>query len=294
MSDYIIRSAGEHHQLRLYVAITNELVEKARTLHQTSPVATAALGRVLTASAIMGSMMKGDKDLLTLQIKGDGPLGGILVTADANARVKGYVVNPEVDLPLKENGKLDVSGAVGKGFLSIIKDMGMKEPYSGQTELISGEIAEDLTYYFASSEQTPSVVALGVLVDKDCSVKQSGGFILQLMPGAKEETIAQIEENLKDFPSMTSLLEQGYDGKAIASRLLEGLQISFHEEITPEFLCDCSKERVEKALMTVGVVEIEDMIQENKPIEMTCQFCNTDYEFDINDLKVILTHIKKV
>jgi molecular chaperone Hsp33 len=288
MSDYIVRVADKDHQVRLYVAITKELVEKARSLHNTSPVATAALGRTLTAGAIMGSMMKGNKDLLTLQFKGDGPLGGILVTANSDAIVKGYVNRPDVDLPLKSNGKLDVSGAIGNGFLNVIKDIGMKEPYNGQIDLISGEIAEDLTYYFASSEQTPSVVALGVLVDQDYTVRQSGGFILQLMPGAKDEVIDRIEANIKNLPSVTAMLDAGTDGEGIAKRVLEGLPLTFHEKIHPRFECDCSKERVEKALITVGSDEIEDMIQEGEPIAMSCQFCNTEYIFDLSDLRDIL------
>ncbi len=196
MKDHILRITGGDHQIRLFVAVTNDMVEKARATHKTSPVATAALGRTITAGAIMGSMMKGQKDVLTLQFKGDGPIRNVLVTANAKAEVKGYVGEPLVDIPLKPNGKLDVSGAIGRGHLNIIKDIGMKEPYNGQIELVSGEIAEDLTYYFASSEQTPSVVALGVLVDKDYSVKQSGGFILQLLPNATEEVIQQLESNI--------------------------------------------------------------------------------------------------
>ena len=294
MSDYIERVTDGDHQVRLYVAITKELVETARSLHKTSPVATAALGRTLTAGAIMGSMMKGNKDVLTLQFKGDGPLGGVLVTANSKAIVKGYVNRPDVDLPLKPNGKLDVAGSLGKGFLNVIKDIGMKEPYNGQIDLVSGEIAEDLTYYFASSEQTPSVVALGVLVDKDYTVRQSGGFILQLMPGAKDEVIDKIEANIKNLPSVTAMLEAGFDGKDIANKVLEGLSLMYHEKIYPRFECDCSKERVEKALITVGMEEIKDMIQEGKPIAMSCQFCNTEYTFNLKDLRDILDRMNIV
>lgn len=294
MSDRILRITGGDHQIRMFVANTKELVEKASSTHMTSPVATAALGRTLTAGAIMGSMMKGDKDVLTLQFKGEGPLKNVLVTANAKAQVKGYVGNPSADIPRKANGKLDVSGAIGPGHLNVIKDIGMKEPYNGKIELVSGEIAEDLTYYFASSEQTPSVVALGVLVDIDHSIKQSGGFILQLLPNATEEVIRQLEKNISGLSSMTQLLEQGMTIEEIASTVLSGLDYQVLDTILPEFYCDCSKKRVEKALMTVGVDELEDMIDAGKAIEMSCHFCNSHYEFDIDDLKEILHTVKKM
>lgn len=294
MSDQIIRMIGGDYQVRLFVATTKIMVQEARTVHQTSPVATAAFGRTLTAASIMGIMMKGDKDILTLQFKGDGPIKNVLVTANSKGNVKGYVGNPIVDIPLKANGKLDVSGAIGKGQLNIIKDIGMKDPYNGQIELVSGEIAEDLTYYFASSEQTPSVVALGVLVDKDFSVKQSGGFILQLLPDTPDEVITIIEENIHGLPSITEMLESGMTGQAIGERVLKGLKTKVIDIIEPKFECDCSKERVEKALMTVGVKEIEDMIKEGETVDMSCHFCNTHYEFGIEDLQEILHGIKKM
>lgn len=294
MSDYIIRAIGGQKQVRLFVAVTNTLVEEARKIHQTSPVATAAFGRTLTAAAIMGCMMKGEKDTLTLQFKGDGPLGGILVTADSEANVKGYVNNPMVDIPLKSTGKLDVSGAIGHGTLNIIKDIGMKEPYNGKVELVSGEIAEDLTYYFASSEQTPSVVSLGVLIATDYSVKQSGGFVVQLLPDADEEVIGQLEENIKNIPSMTAMLEDHMDGEAILNRIMKGLDVSIYENerIEPRYRCDCSKNRVERVLITVGAEEIEDMIDSNEPVDMSCHFCKTHYKFEIGELRDILKAIK--
>lgn len=294
MKDYILRAADEHKFVRLFVAVTKDLVEEGRQHHMTSPVATAAFGRLLTAGSMMGAMMKGDKDLLTLQIKGDGPIGTVLVTATSEAKVKGYVGSPIIDIPTKSNGKLDVSGAVGKGTLNVIRDIGMKDPYNGQIELVSGEIADDLTYYFASSEQTPSVVALGVLVDKDYSVKQSGGLILQLLPNAPEEVISQIEKNIHQLPSVTSMLESGMDGKAIVDRVLLGLNPQVMEEIATSYECDCSKEKVEKALMTIGTADLQSMIDDNETIDTSCHFCSKHYAFTVDDLQEILHEINKV
>lgn len=293
MKDCILRVTGGNQQVRLFVAITTEMVDKARAIHGLSPLATAALGRTLTATAIMGSMMKGDKDLITLQIKGDGPIGTVLATSDACARVKGYVGNPLVDLPPKANGKFDVAGAVGKGLLNILMDIGMKEPYNGQIELVSGEIAEDLTYYFASSQQTPSVVALGVLAGRETMVKQSGGFIMQLLPSASDDVISQLEENVSGLKSMTQMLEDGLSAEDIAGILMTGLDYDIKEIKEPKYECDCSRERVQSALMTVGVQEIQQMINDNETIDMSCHFCNTHYEFEIEDLKEILQLVKK-
>jgi len=251
-NDLILRATDQDNHIRVFVAETRSLVQKARDYHETSPVATAALGRLLTAGSMMGHMMKGDKDVLTLQIRGDGPIGTVLVTADSSANVKGYVGNNLVDIPLKENGKLDVSGAVGKGTLTVIRDIGMKEPYNGTIELISGEVADDLTYYFASSEQTPSVVALGVLVDTDYSVKQAGGFILQLMPDCPEEKIKQIEKNLSVLPSVTNMLEEGLGADGIIAMVMNGLNPVIRDKGETHYNCDCSKEKVEKTLMTIG------------------------------------------
>jgi molecular chaperone Hsp33 len=293
MADYIIRAEGDNYHVRAFVAITTELTETARQHHQTTPVATAALGRLLTAGAMMGVMMKGSEDLLTLQIKGNGPLGGIIVTANAKGEVKGYVHQPQIDLPLKANGKLDVSGAIGEGMLQIIRDIGLKDPYIGQTELISGEIAEDITYYYASSEQTPSVVALGVLVDRDYSVKQSGGFILQLMPEASEDTITILEMNIKDLPSMTQMLEMGLTGEEILMRLLNGLEAKILDNLPTKFVCDCKKERVERALISLGTKELQEMIDDGEEIELACQFCNKNYHFSVEELCDIKEQISK-
>ena len=240
----------------------------------------------------MGVMMKGDKDILTLQVKGDGPIQGITVTADSKGRVKGYVGNPEVIIPANAKGKLDVSGAVGNGFLQVIKDMGLKEPYVGQVALQTGEIAEDLTYYFAASEQVPSAVGLGVLMNKDNTVRQAGGFIVQLMPFAEESTIAKLEENVQKITSVTNLLEEGHTPESLLEKVLEGFDMEINEKVPTEFYCNCSRERVEKALISIGRKELNEMIQEGKSIEMNCHFCNTNYNFTVEELKEILRRCK--
>lgn len=278
--------------MRAFAATTKNLVESARVHHNTIPVATAALGRTLTAGAIMGSMMKNDTDMLTLQIRGDGPIEGITVTADSHANVKGYVGNPDVMLPPK-NGKLDVGGAVGIGLLQVIKDMGLKEPYVGQTILVSSEIAEDLTYYFASSEQVPSSVGLGVLMNKDNTVRCAGGFIIQLMPFATEETISQLEENLKDVTSVTDFLDKGYTPEQMLEKLIGHLDLEITDTIPTQFYCNCSKERVEQAVASIGKKDIQEMIDEGKDIEVKCHFCNTAYNYTVEDLKNILKRSKK-
>lgn len=278
--------------MRAFAATTKNLVESARVHHNISPVATAALGRTLTAGAIMGSMMKNDTDMLTLQIRGDGPIEGITVTADSHANVKGYVGNPDVMLPPK-NGKLDVGGAVGIGLLQVIKDMGLKEPYVGQTILVSSEIAEDLTYYFASSEQVPSSVGLGVLMNKDNTVRCAGGFIIQLMPFATEETISQLEENLKDVTSVTDFLDKGYTPEQMLEKLIGHLDLEITDTIPTQFYCNCSKERVEQAVASIGKKDIQEMIDEGKDIEVKCHFCNTAYNYTVEDLKNILKRSKK-
>lgn len=293
MGDYIVRATAANSQIRAFAATTRELVEYARAAHNTSPVATAALGRLLTAGSMMGIMMKGDKDLLTLQIHASGPLNGMTVTADAKGNVKGYVGNPNVVIHANEKGKLDVAGAVGIGFMNVIKDMGLKEPYLGQTELRTSEIAEDLAYYFATSEQVPSSVGLGVLMEKDNTVKQAGGFILQLMPFTEEEVINRLEENLKRVTSVTGMLEEGKTPEGILETLLEGFDIEINDRVPTQFHCNCSKERVEKALISIGRKEIQEMIDEGKEIEMNCHFCNKNYKFSVEDLKRILHECRR-
>lgn len=287
MKDYIVRATAADGQARAFAATTGGLVEEARRRHGTSPVATAALGRLLSAGAMMGSMMKNDTDMLTLQIRSGGPLGGITVTADSHANVKGYVENPDVMLPPK-NGKLDVGGAVGIGIMQVIKDMGLKEPYVGDTMLVTSEIAEDLTYYFASSEQVPSSVGLGVLMEKDNTVKCAGGFIIQMMPFAKEDTVAKIEENLKMVTSVTELLDKGYTPEQILKELLGNVGLEITDTIPTQFYCNCSKERVEKAVASIGRKDIQEMIDEGKDIEVKCHFCNSAYHYTIEDLKQII------
>ena len=286
MKDYIVRATAANAQIRAFAASTTELVEEARTRHNTSPVATAALGRLLTAGAMMGSMMKNPTDVLTLQVQCGGPIGGMTVTADSKGEVKGYVHNPDVMLPPK-NGKLDVGGALGPGFLNVIKDMGLKEPYSGQTILQTGEIAEDLTYYFATSEQTPSSVGLGVLMDLDNTVAEAGGFILQLMPFADEEVIVKLEENISKVSSVTAMLQEGKTPEEILAVLLEGLDMEIVDTIPTQFYCNCSRDKVEKAIASIGKKEIDEMIAEEKPVEINCHFCNTNYEFTQEELIVI-------
>lgn len=291
MKDYIVRATAANGQVRAFAAITRETVEEARQHHGTSPVATAALGRLLTAGTMMGSMMKNETDMLTLQVRGDGPIGGITVTADSKGDVKGYVENPDVMLPPK-NGKLDVGGAVGIGLLQVIKDMGLKEPYSGQTILVSSEIAEDLTYYFANSEQVPSSVGLGVLMEKDNTVKTAGGFIIQMMPFAEDATISQIEENLKHVTSVTELLDKGYTPEQLLEELLGNVGLEITDTMPTRFYCNCSKERVEQAVASVGKKDIQEMINDGKPIEVKCHFCNTAYHYSVEELKNILKRSK--
>lgn len=288
MKDIIIRGMAANNQVRFFAAYSKDLAETARATHNTSPVATAALGRLLTAGAMMGSMCKNDTDILTLQIQCSGPINGLTVTANAKAQVKGYANNPNVMLPPSPQGKLDVGKALDLGVLSVIKDLGLKEPYVGQSNLTTGEIAEDLTYYFATSEQIPTSVALGVLMEKDNTVKHAGGFIIQLMPFAEEELITDLENRLKDFSSITSLMDQGMSPEDMMNKLFEGYDIVLNDSITPAYSCDCSKERVYKAVMSVGKTEIEDMIADGEPIEVGCHFCNKKYIFDIPELQSMI------
>lgn len=292
MSDYIIRATAANSQIRAFAAVTTDVVETARKAHNTSPVATAALGRLLTGGAMMGTMMKGDKDILTLQIHAGGPIQGITVTADSKGNVKGYVGNPNVCISANSKGKLDVAGAVGVGFMNIIKDMGLKEPYMGQVALQTSEIADDLTYYFATSEQVPSAVGLGVLMNKDNTVRQAGGFIVQLMPFAEESVIAKLEENVQKINSVTNLLEEGHTPESLLEKVLEGFDIEINDRMDTKFYCNCSKERVEKALISIGRKELNELIQEGKEVEMNCHFCNTNYVFSVEELKEILRRCK--
>lgn len=284
MNDYIVRGIVAGGQIRVFAATTRNVVETARQHHEMSPIATVALGRLLTGGAMMGTMMKNDSDVVTIQIKGNGPIGAMTVTADSKGRVKGFVANPQVMLPLKD-GKLDIAGALGLGVLSVIKDIGLREPYVGDTILVTSEIADDLTYYFATSEQVPSSVGLGVLMNKDNTVEQAGGFIIQLMPDAKEETIEKLEARIKEVKSVTQLLEDGMTPEEILEHILGDMGLEILDKTPTEFYCNCSKERVAMAIMSVGKDEIDQMIEEGNPIEVKCHFCNTAYNFSIDDLK---------
>lgn len=288
MEDYLVRAIAANGQVRAFAAYTKNTVETARQAHNTSPVVTAGLGRLLTAGAMMGSMMKGDRDVLTIKAEGSGPVGHYLVTADSKGNVKGYAANPNVILPANAAGKLDVGGSLGVGLLTVIKDLGLKEPYTGTCELVSGEIAEDLTYYFASSEQTPSSVGLGVLMTKDNTVNVAGGFIIQLMPDATEETISIIEEKISTIKSVTSMLENGLDPEGIINLILGGLDPEILDKMPVRFHCNCSKERVSKALIAIGKNELDNIIADNEPIEVKCHFCNKAYNFTVDELKKLV------
>ena len=288
MEDYLVRAIAANGQVRAFAAYTKNTVEAARQAHNTSPVVTAGLGRLLTAGAMMGSMMKGDRDVLTIKAEGSGPVGHYLVTADSKGNVKGYAANPNVILPANAAGKLDVGGSLGVGLLTVIKDLGLKEPYTGTCELVSGEIAEDLTYYFASSEQTPSSVGLGVLMTKDNTVNVAGGFIIQLMPFAEEEVIARLEENLQNIKSVTAMLEAGHTPEEMLTQILDGMDVEILDTMPVSFYCNCSKERVQKALMGMGRRDLEDIIKDGEGIDVNCHFCNKNYHFTIDELKALL------
>lgn len=285
MSDYIVRATAADSAIRAFAITSKEMVETARQDHNTTPVMTAALGRLLSGGAMMGTMLKGEKDLLTLQIQCSGPAKGLTVTADSKGNVKGFASNPKVDLPPNSQGKLDVGGALDLGILSVIKDMGLKEPYVGQCQLQTGEIAEDLTYYFATSEQIPSAVGLGVLVDVDGSVRQAGGFIIQLMPFTSDEVIEKLEKRIGEIDSVTTMLERGLTPEGILEEILGELGVEVMDRVPTAFLCDCSKEKVSRALATISRKDLDSIINDGESIEVKCQFCNKAYEFGIDELK---------
>lgn len=291
--DYIVRAMAAGDRIRAFACTTKELTEYARRVHNTTPVTTAALGRLMAGGLMMGTMLKGEDELITLRIQGEGPARGALVTANSKGEIKGYVNNPDVNIPLRPDGKLDVGNAFGAGILSVIKDLGLKEPYVGQTILQTGEVAEDLTYYFATSEQIPSCVGLGVLVDKDYSVKQAGGFIIQLMPFADDETIDKLEDNIKKISSVTSMLDSGMNPEQMLEAVLGDMDLTITDTIPAKFACNCSKERFTKGLVSIGTKELKEMIDDNKPINVNCHFCNANYEFTVEELKNILIMAKK-
>jgi molecular chaperone Hsp33 len=286
--DYMIRAVAANAQIRAFAVTARDLTETARKAHNTSPIATAALGRAMSGALMMADMLKGPRDLLTIQIDGDGPLQGLVVTADNQGHVKGYVKNTNVILPPNEQGHLNVGGAIGRGTLTVIRDMNLKDPYIGQIPLVTGEVAEDLTAYYAQSEQIPSSVGLGVLMNKDNTVAQSGGFIIQMMPFAEEETIAKLEKNLSAISSVTSLLQEDPTPEGLLSRILEGFDLEITDRLDTRFHCNCSKERVAKAVISLGKKEIESLIAEEKPVEVNCHFCNSHYVFDRDELEEML------
>lgn len=285
--DYIVRAVAADKQIRAFAITSREMVETARQHHNTSPVATAALGRLLTGGAMMGVMMKGEKDMLTLMMKGDGPINGVTVTADSKGNVKGYVGNPNVLIPANYAGKLDVGAAIGYGTLTVIKDMGLKEPYVSQVPLGTSEVAEDLTYYFASSEQVPSAVGLGALMSKDNTVKQAGGFIVQLMPFADEEVINKLEERVNNISSVTEMLEKGMTPEDILKEVMGDMDVEFTDKIETGFVCNCSKEKIAKALASISKKDMDEIINDGKEIEVKCDFCNTTYKFSVEELQTL-------
>lgn len=292
--DYMIRATAGNAQIRAFAVTSRDLVEYAREAHDLSPVAAAALGRTMSAALMMAEMLKGPQDLLTVKIDGDGPLGGILVTADNLGGVKGYVENPKADLPNKSNGHLDVGGAVGRGTLTVIRDMGMKDPYVGQTAIQTGEIAEDITYYYAASEQIPSSVGLGVLVNRrEKKILQAGGFIVQLMPFAEEETISRLEKNLQGIKSVTEMLSAGDTPEQMLEKVLAGLDPVVTEKNPVAFCCNCGKERYERALVLLGRDEVQKMVEDGEPVEIQCQFCGKKYSFSPEELKTVLSKTEK-
>ena len=292
--DYMIRATAANAQIRAFAVTSRELVEYAREAHDLSPVAAAALGRTMSAALMMADMLKGPQDLLTIKIDGDGPLGGILVTADNNGGVKGYVDNPGADLPNKVAGHLDVGGAVGRGTLTVIRDLGLKDPYVGQIAIQTGEIAEDITYYFAVSEQIPSSVGLGVLVNRsEKKILQAGGFIVQLMPFAEEETIAKLEQNLKGIEPVTTMLSAGDTPEQMLEKVLGGLNLVVTDKMPVAFRCNCGKERYERALVLLGTDEVKKIVDEGEPIEIRCQSCGKKYSFSTEELKTVLEKSKQ-
>lgn len=290
--DYIVRSSLANDSVRAFAISSTHLVAEARERHRTLPVVTAALGRLLSAGAIMGSMMKGDQDIVTISLKGDGPAGYITVTADSHGHVKGFPGNPNVDIPRKYAGKLDVGTAVGRGLLTVSYDLGLKEPYSGQVEIQTGEVAEDLAYYFTVSEQLPSAVGLGVMVDTDSSVKHAGGFIVQLLPDAPEDVIELLEKKLANLEPVTTMMEQGMTPEEMLLHIFEGVDIEFTERHDVKFYCDCSKEKVKRALAAISDKDLQDIVNDDEDIEVKCYFCNTAYKFSIADIKDILSSRK--
>lgn len=287
MADKLTRAITKDGFFKISAVVSTETVEQSRKFHNSSPVATAALGRLLTAGLLMGGELKEDNAKLTLQMSGDGPLGRVIVSANSKGEVKGYAENPQIDMPLNEKGKLDVGGAIGKGTLSVIKDLGLKEPYIGQVAIQTGEVGDDLAYYFMQSEQVPSVVALGVLVDRDFSVKCAGGFIIQVMPECNDESLTMLENSIAGIMSVTEMLSQGMDGVDMIKYAMLGFDTEVLEESEVGYVCDCSRERMERAIVSLGKAEIDAIIKEQGQAEIVCSFCNKPYVFNTEELEAM-------
>ena len=291
--DYIVNAITSNGAIRVVAADTTELCNRAQEIHKMSPTAAAALGRTLTAAAIMGSMLKSADDSLTIQLNGGGPIGKVVAVGDGNANVKGYVGNPLVDLPLNEKGKLDVGGAIGRdGMLGIIRDLGLKEPYVGQVPLVNGEVAEDLTQYYATSEQLPTAVALGVLVDVDYTIKAAGGFILQVLPGAYDEDIDNVERTIQSISSVTEMLSNGKKPEDIVEQLLSDYEIEYFDNVPTKYECDCSRDRTDRVLISLGKDELTKIIEEDGKAEITCHFCDNVYKYSKAELETLLENAK--
>lgn len=291
MKDRLIRMIDKEGHFRAFAIDSHGLVEEARRIHGTSPVVTAGLGRTLTAAAIMGAELKSEQETVSIQFKGDGPVGCIVAVSDNDSRVRGYVGEPLVDLPLKPNGKLNVSGSIGTGHLTVIRDLGMKEPYVGRVELQSGEIAEDIAYYYATSQQTPSVVALGVLVDRDYSVKAAGGYIVQLMPNCPEDIVSKLEENVAHMPTVTQILAEQHTLEDMMEKMLQGFSYDITEEREPVYQCNCKRQRIERVLISLGKKELLEMAREQNGAEVRCHFCNKMYQFSEEELRELVRKI---
>lgn len=293
MADYIVNAITSNGAIRVVAADTTELCNRAQEIHKMSPTAAAALGRTLTAAAIMGSMLKSADDSLTIQLNGGGPIGKVVAVGDGKANVKGYVGNPLVDLPLNEKGKLDVGGAIGReGMLGIVRDLGLKEPYVGQVPLVNGEVAEDLTQYYATSEQLPTAVALGVLVDVDYTIKAAGGFILQVLPGAYNEDIDNVEKTIASISSVTEMLSNGKKPEDIVKQLLADYEIEYFDNVPTKYSCDCSRDRTDRALISLGKDELTKIINEDGKAEITCHFCDNVYKYTKEELEALLESAK--
>lgn len=293
MEDYMLRAMTKDNQIRIYAAVTTNTVAHAKEVHDMYPTPAVALGRTLTAAALMSGTLKSENSTITIQIKGDGPLGGILAVTDANSNVRGYVQNPYLDMPLNDRGKFDIAGAVGNGTLHVITDLGLKEPYIGRVKLVSGEIAEDITYYYAVSEQTPTVTSLGVLVGRDGNIINAGGIFIQLMPGCSEENISWLEKCVEKMPPITKLLEPGRTLENILEDILPGKELEYLDTRSVRFKCNCSRERMERNLLSLGIKDLEEMAADGREEELVCHFCRTRYVFTPTEIMDILEQARQ-